>query len=39
MRKGIERGRDSFYVPAWWEVVSLVLRLMPRFLFKRMAPP
>lgn len=39
MRKGIERGRDSFYVPAWWEVISLVLRLMPRFLFKRMAPP
>ncbi len=39
MRKGIDRGRDSFYVPAWWEVISLVLRLMPRFLFKRMAPP
>ena len=39
IRRGLDAGRESFYVPAWWEVVTLVLRLMPRFLFKRMAPP
>jgi NAD(P)-dependent dehydrogenase (short-subunit alcohol dehydrogenase family) len=39
IRRGIERGRDSFYVPAWWEAISILLRLTPRFLFKRMAPP
>ena len=35
----LDRGRDVFYVPAWWEAVSLALRLTPRPLFKRMAPP
>jgi short-subunit dehydrogenase len=39
MRRGIERGRDAFYVPAWWGLISLVLRAMPRALFKRVAPP
>ena len=39
IRAGIGQGRDSFYVPAWWGLISLVIRSMPRFLFKRMAPP
>ena len=39
IRRGIERGRDSFYIPAWWGLISMVLRSMPRFLFKRLAPP
>ena len=25
-------------VPAWWALVSLAMRLTPRFLFKRIAP-
>ena len=37
--RGLARGRDVFYVPAWWALVSWVLRMMPRFLFKRLAPP
>jgi short-subunit dehydrogenase len=32
-------GRDAFYVPWWWGIVSLGLRLTPRFLYKRLAPP
>ena len=35
----LERGRDVFYVPAWWALVSCALRLTPRFLYKRLAPP
>ncbi len=37
--RGLDRGRDVFYVPGWWWVVSSALRLMPRPLFKRIAPP
>jgi NAD(P)-dependent dehydrogenase (short-subunit alcohol dehydrogenase family) len=37
--RGLERGRDVFYVPAWWGAVSLALRLLPRPVFKRLAPP
>ena len=36
--RGLERGRDVFYVPAWWAFVSWALRLTPRFLYKRVAP-
>jgi NAD(P)-dependent dehydrogenase (short-subunit alcohol dehydrogenase family) len=36
---GLEAGRDVFYVPRWWWLVSAGLRATPRFLFKRMAPP
>lgn len=35
---GLERGRESFYVPAWWGAVGLGLRLLPRWLYKRIAP-
>jgi short-subunit dehydrogenase len=35
---GLLRGRDVFYVPAWWALVSWAMRLTPRFLFKRIAP-
>ena len=35
----LERGREVFYVPAWWALVSYALRLSPRFLYKRLAPP
>jgi short-subunit dehydrogenase len=36
--RGLDRGRDVFYVPAWWALVSRLLRLTPRFLYKRIAP-
>lgn len=36
--RGLERRRDEFYVPRWWRLVGLALRLMPRFLFKRIGP-
>lgn len=36
--RGLDRGRDVFYVPAWWALVSWALRLTPRFLYKRVAP-
>jgi short-subunit dehydrogenase len=36
--RGIGRGRDVFYVPAWWALVSWAVRLTPRALFKRIAP-
>jgi NAD(P)-dependent dehydrogenase (short-subunit alcohol dehydrogenase family) len=32
------RGAEVFYVPGWWAPVGLAMRLMPRFLFKRIAP-
>lgn len=35
---GLERGREVFYVPAWWRAVGLALRWMPSFLFKRIGP-
>jgi short-subunit dehydrogenase len=37
--RGLERGRDVFYVPGWWRLVSWALRATPRPLFKRIAPP
>jgi decaprenylphospho-beta-D-erythro-pentofuranosid-2-ulose 2-reductase len=37
--RGLERGRDSFFVPRWWGVLAIGLRLLPRPLFKRFAPP
>jgi short-subunit dehydrogenase len=37
--KGLERGRDSFFVPWWWGVVAMGLRILPTGLFKRFAPP
>ena len=36
--RGLDRGRDVFYVPAWWALVSWLLRITPRFLYKRVAP-
>ncbi len=38
IKGGIDRGRDSFFVPSWWFLVSLALRLTPRSLFKRYCP-
>ena len=37
--RGLERGRDVFYVPGWWRLISWALRATPRPLFKRIAPP
>jgi decaprenylphospho-beta-D-erythro-pentofuranosid-2-ulose 2-reductase len=36
--RGIRRGRESFFVPGWWRLVSLALRATPRALFKRIGP-
>ena len=36
--RGLDRGRDVFYVPRWWALISWALRLAPRFLYKRVAP-
>jgi short-subunit dehydrogenase len=36
--RGLGLGRDVFYVPAWWALVSWAVRLTPRALFKRIAP-
>ncbi len=38
IKRGIDRRQDSFFVPSWWFLVSLVLRLTPRSLFKRFGP-
>lgn len=37
--RGLERGRDAFFVPGWWVGVALLLRILPRALFKRFGPP
>ncbi len=37
--RGLKRGREVFFVPARWGLVALVLRALPRWLFKRVAPP
>jgi len=37
--RGLDRGRDSFFVPWWWGGIAVVLRLLPGPLFKRFAPP
>ena len=34
----LSRGRESFFVPAWWAAVALGLKTCPRFLFKRFGP-
>ena len=34
---GIGRGADILYVPGFWWWVMVVIRCIPRFLFKRMA--
>jgi hypothetical protein len=35
----LDAGREMVYVPWWWEAISVGLRLMPRPVFKRLAPP
>ncbi|MFQ5536419.1 MAG: SDR family NAD(P)-dependent oxidoreductase [Gemmatimonadota bacterium] len=35
----LDAGRDEFYVPRWWWLISEVIQSMPTPLFKRMAPP
>ena len=35
----VARGDEVFYVYRRWALVALVLRLLPRFLFKRFGPP
>lgn len=37
--RGLERGRDAFFVPRWWAGVAFGLRILPRSLFKRFGPP
>ena len=37
--RGLDAGRDVFYVPRWWWMISQVLQTLPRPIFKRMAPP
>lgn len=34
----LARGSESFFVPRWWGLIALGLRLTPRFLYKRIAP-
>jgi NAD(P)-dependent dehydrogenase (short-subunit alcohol dehydrogenase family) len=36
---GLDRGRDEFFVPWWWSLVAVVLRILPVTLYKRFAPP
>ncbi len=38
IKKGLDRGRDVFFVPQWWGLVGWVLRALPRPIFKRFAP-
>jgi short-subunit dehydrogenase len=33
---GIERGADVVYAPAYWRAIMLVVRSIPRAIFKRM---
>jgi short-subunit dehydrogenase len=35
----LEKGHESFYVYRRWALVSLAMRLVPRFLWKRFGPP
>ena len=37
--RGLDRGREVFYVPSWWALVAFALRHTPRFVFKRLGPP
>lgn len=34
--KAVEKGRDVVYLPAFWSVIMLVIRLVPRPLFKKL---
>jgi short-subunit dehydrogenase len=36
--RGLDRGREVFFVPHWWAIVALALRWCPRFIFKRFGP-
>jgi len=36
--RGLDRGREVFYVPSWWALVAFALRHTPRFVFKRVGP-
>ena len=36
--KGLDRGRDAFFVPWWWGLIAVALRVLPTWLFKRVAP-
>ncbi|MGA7991292.1 MAG: SDR family NAD(P)-dependent oxidoreductase [Thermoanaerobaculia bacterium] len=35
----LEKGREVFYVYGRWALVALVMRHVPRFVFKRVGPP
>lgn len=35
IQRKLSAGREVFYVPGWWRVVSLGLRLMPRWVQRR----
>lgn len=36
--RGLDRGREVFFVPRWWAIVALAVRWCPRFIFKRFGP-
>jgi len=36
--RGLDRGRDAFFVPGWWALVALALLSLPTVLYKRIAP-
>jgi short-subunit dehydrogenase len=38
IKRGLDRRRDVFYVPHWWGLVGLAMKLIPGPLFKRIAP-
>jgi decaprenylphospho-beta-D-erythro-pentofuranosid-2-ulose 2-reductase len=33
---GVERRKDVLYTPAFWALIMLVIRCIPRFVFKRL---
>lgn len=35
IQEGLDAGREVFYVPGWWRLVSLGLRLLPRSMLRR----
>jgi len=37
--RGLDRGREVFYVPPWWGLVAFAIRHTPRFVFKHLGPP
>ena len=36
--RALARGKDSFFVPWWWSLVSFSLRVCPAVIFKRFGP-